>query len=80
MLEVFICMWCCLFARFTTKIICKLLIYISKTDINNYMKSLVLLALVLGLVMSTSITSPQLLVELQSRTENVIDDGVDLLS
>jgi hypothetical protein len=44
------------------------------------MKSLVLLALVLGLVMSTSITSPQLLVELQSRTENVIDDGVDLLS
>ncbi|CAK59518.1 unnamed protein product (macronuclear) [Paramecium tetraurelia] len=43
------------------------------------MKQLVVLALMLSLALSTSITSPQLLVELQARTENVIDDGVDLL-
>ncbi|CAK59291.1 unnamed protein product (macronuclear) [Paramecium tetraurelia] len=47
--------------------------------INFQMKQLVVLALMLSLALSTSITSPQLLVELQSRTENVIDDGVDLL-
>ncbi|CAD8197866.1 unnamed protein product [Paramecium pentaurelia] len=43
------------------------------------MKQIVVLALMLSLALSTSITSPQLLVELQARTENVIDDGVDLL-